>query len=77
MTIYEHLDAKRRDIDEKVARNGLTSGLIVQKREVMKKLEHLSIEDGSKEYVPEVKKPFPVEKLDSDGRYMRHSHGYN
>ena len=77
MTIYEHLDARRRDIDEKVARNGLTSGLVVQKREVMKKLERLSIEDGSKEYVPEVKKPFPVEKLDSDGRYMRHSHGHN
>ena len=77
MTVYEHLDAKRRDIDEKVARNGLTSGLVVQKREVMKKLENLSIEDGSKEYVPEVKKAFPVEKLDSDGRYMRHSHGYN
>ena len=57
MTIYEHLDARRRDIDEKVARNGLTSGLVVQKREVMKKLERLSIEDGSKEYVPEVKKP--------------------
>ena len=76
MTIYEHLDARRRDIDEKVARNGLTSGLVVQKREVMKKLERLSIEDGEKEYVPEIKKPFPVDRLDSDGRYMRHSRGY-
>jgi len=58
MTVYEHLDARRRDIDEKVARNGLTSGLVVQKREVLKALEHLSIEDGSKEYVPEVKKEY-------------------
>lgn len=68
MTVYEHLDAKRRDIDEKVARNGLTAGLIVQKREVMKKLERLSIEEGSKEYVSEVKKvrekPFTTEGWD-------------
>jgi len=71
MTVYEHLDARRRDIDEKVARNGLTSGLVVQKREVLKALERLSIEDGSKEYVPEVKKPFPVDKLDSYGNFIR------
>lgn len=58
MTVFQQLDAKRRDIDDKVARNGLTSGLVVQKREVLKKLEHLSIEDGEKEYVPEKKKEY-------------------
>lgn len=72
MTIYEHLDARRRDIDEKVARNGLTSGLVVQKREVLKALEHLSIEDGSKEYVPEVKKPVNDGTLEIGGRYRRY-----
>lgn len=77
MTVFEHLDSRRRDIDEKVARNGLTAGLIVQKREVMKKLEHLSIEEGSKEYVPEVKKPFRLEGLDSDGCYRRNPYGHH
>ena len=71
MTVYEHLDAKRRDIDEKVARNGLTAGLIVQKRSVLKALERLTIETGSREYVPPKVTPFPVEKLNEYGRFVR------
>lgn len=71
MTIYEQLDAKRRDIDDKVARNGLTSGLVVQKREVMKKLQNLSIEEGSKEYVAEKKKVYSADSLENYASYVR------
>jgi hypothetical protein len=58
VTVYEHLMARKADIADKEARNGLTSGLIVQKRQVLKELERLSLEDGQKEYVPETQKQY-------------------
>jgi hypothetical protein len=72
MTIYDHLMERKADINDKVARNGLTSGLVIQKREVMKQLDNLSIEDGAKEYVPIVKKAYPPMHMDEAGNI----HGY-
>jgi hypothetical protein len=56
MTVYDYLMARKADIEDKIIRNGLTSGLVVQKREISKELEHLTIEDGAKEYVEDKKK---------------------
>lgn len=56
MTVRAHLLALLADVEEKKKRNGLTSGLIVQHREITALLSSLSEEDGEKEYTADYEK---------------------
>ena len=67
MTVRDYLTKKLADIAEKEARNGLTSGLIVQRCETAKKLATMTESELEKEYVPEKKQESTTRSINGFG----------